>query len=163
MAHNRAKQTLEFLQEIDPVPANLDSLPAAQKALIVQRLHAEHLFQFKVHLRGKALRWLGTLPTNITSDKDSLTQAFKEKFINAETPIVIQQQLAKVKLEDDVDKFLDNLLTLGAKINIGPDALTRYLIDGLPTQAFKEHVMGTDSHTFEVYSQRAKLYFATQK
>ena len=111
-----------------------------------------------MHLRGKALRWVQTLPDATTNDKTALRAAFVAKFVNSEPAIVLQQQISRVKLEDDVDKYIDTLLHLGGKLDMGPDALTRYLIGGLPFQKFKQFVMGTYTHNWQNYSQRARLY-----
>ena len=151
----------QYLNEFDPVPANLEALNAAQRAHTTGKCDSQWLFQLKVHLRSKGLRWIQTLPDATTNDKTALRAAFVAKFVNSEPAIVLQQQISRVKLEDDVDKYLDTLLHLGGKLDMGPDALTRYLIDGLPSQEFKQFVMGTDTHNWQNYSQRARLYFAT--
>ena len=161
MARNREGMINQYLNEFDPVPANLEALNAAQRAHITGKCDREWPFQLKVHLRGKALRWIQTLHDATTNGKTALRAAFVAKFVNSEPAIVLQQQISKVKLEDDVDKYLDTLLYLEGKLDMGPDTLTRYLIDGLPNQEFKQFVMGTDTHNWQNYSQRAKLYFAT--
>ena len=101
------------------------------------------------------------LVPDTANDRAALRAAFVGKFVDHEPAIVLQQQISKVRLEDDVEKYLDTLLYLGGKLGMGPDALTRYLIDGLPSQEFKQFVMGTDTHNWQNYSQRARLYFAT--
>ena len=161
MARNREGMINQYLNEFDPVPNNVADLNAAQRATINGRCDREWLFQLKVHLRGKALRWIQTLPDATANDKAALRTAFVAKFVNSEPAIVLQQQLSKVKLEDDVDKYLDTLLHLGGKLDMGPDALTRYLVDRLPSQEYKQFVMGTDTHNWQNYSQIARLYFAT--
>ena len=161
MARNRESMITQYLNGFDPVPANVEALNAAQRAVITDRCDREWLFQLKVHLRGKALRWIQTLSDATANDRAALRAAFVGKFVDYEPAIVLQQEISKVRLEDDVEKYLDTLLYLGGKLGMGPDALTRYLIDGLPSQEFKQFVMGTDTHNWQNYSQRARLYFAT--
>ena len=161
MERNREEMINQYLNVFDPVPANLEALNAVQRTHITGKCNREWLFQLKVHLRGKALRWIQTLPDATTNDKTALRAAFVAKFVTSEPAIVLQQQISRVKLEDDVDKYLDTLLHLGGKLDMGPDALTRYLIDGLPSQEFKQFVIGTDTYNWQNYSQRARLYFAT--
>ena len=146
MARNRESMIMQYLNGFDPVPANVEALNVAQRAVITGRCDREWLFQLKVHLRGKALRWIQTLPDATASDRAFLGPAFVGKFVDHKPAIVLQQQILKVRLEDDIEKYLDTLLYLGGKLGMGPDALTRYLIDGLPSQEFKQFVMGTDTH-----------------
>ena len=120
MARNREIMITQYLNGFDPVPANVGALNAAQRAEITGRCDRECFFQLKVHLRGKALRWIQTLPGATANDRAALRAAFVGKFVDHEPAIVLLQEISKVRLEDDVEKYLDNLLYLGGKLGMGP-------------------------------------------
>lgn len=56
MARSRESMIMQYLNGSDPVPANVEALNVAQRAVITGRCDREWLFQLKVHLRGKALK-----------------------------------------------------------------------------------------------------------
>lgn len=64
-------------------------------------------------------------------------------------------------MNESIDDYLGDILLLGTRLGRAPQQLACTFVQGLPAD-MQQFVLGTDNHTMDSYSSRAKLYYARQ-
>ena len=119
----------------------------------------EALFQLSFNLDQEAGTWFSSLPPADKATINALRIAFTTKYVNAEPKLVTEAKLSARKLltEESIDSLINDLTVLGTKLNKSQDDLANKFIQCLPDE-YKSYVLGTDTHNWESYTTRARLY-----
>lgn len=124
---------------------------------------SEKSFQLAFNLTGAASKWFTTLPQTVKGNWAQLRASFEGQFVNVEPLLVTEAKLSNRRLQagESVDEYADDILLLGSRLGRAPQQLACTFLHGLPSD-MQQFVIGTDTHTMDSYSNRAKLFQATQ-
>jgi len=120
------------------------------------------VLQFPFYLSGAALSWYSALETTIKDDWARLKAEFEKFFLKQEPALVTESKLLsrKMKAGETLEEYMAELTELGSKLGKSVNSLATNFLNGLPSQAMRDFVVSTDSHTIDSYKNRARIYLA---
>lgn len=119
----------------------------------------EKIFQLSFNLSGAAGSWLSAQSDMTQSSWDDLRRAFESRFVNSEPALVIEAKLYNRRLlpNETIDMYYADIIGMGNQLGREPKQMAATFVQGLP-ELMRDYVLGTDTHTIESYTNRAKLY-----
>ena len=120
------------------------------------------ILQLPFFLTGAALSWYTALEAGTKTDWTKLSAEFEKFFLKQEPTLVTESKLLsrRMRAGETVDEFLAELIELGTKLGKSTNSLATNFLNGLPSQAMRDFVVSTDSHTIDSYKNRARIYLA---
>ena len=120
------------------------------------------IHQLPFHLSGAALSWYSTIPNDKQADWAQLKAEFEKFFLKQEPALVTESKLLsrKMKPGETLEEYVADLTELGSKLGKSIGSLATNFLNGLPSQAMRDFVVSTDSHTIDSYKNRARIYLA---
>lgn len=119
----------------------------------------DKIFQLSYNLSGAAGTWIASQPAATQQAWPTLRAAFEARFTGSEPALVIQAKLYNRKLlsTETIDDYQSDILSMGNALGRETEQMAASFVQGLPEQ-MREYVLGTDTHTLDSYTRRAKLY-----